>query len=111
MKCMPHDFKFINQPKPVVMTKSCLYCKADIKNAIHRCGEVIMSSDYHVFASLTCEKRFDFDLCDDEYVSTTNLTMVDTNSDLFFYSVAKDNSPICRGGGGKDMNALRMSAR
>ena len=90
------------------MTKSCSCCKADIKNTVHTCGEVIMSSDYHVFASLTFEKRFDFNLCDNKYVSTTNLTMVDTDSDLFFYSVAKDNTPICRGG--KNMNALQMSA-
>ena len=106
MKCMPHDFKFINQPEPVIMTKSCSCCKADIKNTIHTCGEVLMSSDYHVFASLTFEKRFDFNLCDNEYISTTNLTMVDTDSDLFFYSIAKDNTPVCHGGGGKDMNAL-----
>ena len=32
---------------------------------MHTCGEVMMLPTYHVFASLTFEKRFDFNLCDD----------------------------------------------
>ena len=108
MKGMSHEFKFINQPpKHVIMSKSCSCCKATIKDAVHTCGEVMMLPTYHVFASVTFEKRFDFNSCDNEYVSTENLTMTDTNSQLFFYSVAKE--PDAQHGG-KDMNALQMSA-
>ena len=71
------------------------------------CGEVMMSPTYHVFASVTFEKRFDFNSCDDECISTENLTMTDTDSQLFFYSEAKECDDH---NGGKDMNALRTSA-
>ena len=110
MKGMSHKFKFINQPpKHVIMSKSCSCCKATVKDAVHTCGEVMMSPTYHVFASVTFEKRFDFNSCDDECVSMENLTM--TDSQLFFYSVAKEpGGDAAAQHGNKDMNALRMSA-
>ena len=89
------------------MSKACSSCKATVKDAVHTCGEVMMSPTYHVFASVTFEKRFDFNLCDDECISMENLTMTNTDSQLFFYSVAKE--PDAQHGG-KDMNALRTSA-
>ena len=106
MKGMSHEFKFINQPpKHVIMSKSSSCCKATVKDAVHTCGEVMMSPTYHVFASVTFEKRFDFNSCDDECISMENLTMTDTDSQLFFYSVAKE--PDCDVQcGNKDMNAL-----
>ena len=112
MKGMAHEFKFINQPtKHIIMSKLCSCCKATIKDAVHMCGEVMMSPTYHVFASVTFEKRFDFNSCDDECVSMENLTMTDTDSQLFFYSVAKEPGGDAAGQrGGKDMNALRTSA-
>ena len=107
MKDMSHEFKFINQPpKHVIMSKSCSCCKVTIKDAVHMCGEVMMSPTYHVFTSVTFEKRFDFNSCDDECVSMENLTMTDTDSQLFFYSVVEPDAQH----GGKDMNALQMSA-
>ena len=110
MKGMSHEFKFINQPpKHVIMSKSCSCCKATVKDAVHTCGEVMMSPTYHVFASMTFEKRFDFNLCDDEYISTENLTMTDTDNQLFFYSVAKECA-VKQQRGSKDMNALQTSA-
>ena len=109
MKGMSHKFKFINQPKHVIMSKSCSCCKATVKDAVHTCSEVMMLPTYHVFASMTFEKRFDFNLCDDECISMENLTMTDTNSRLFFYSVAKECDAAIKCGG-KDMNALRTSA-
>ena len=108
LKGMSHEFKFINQPKHVIMSKSCSCCKATIKDAVHMCGEVMKSPTYHVFASVTFEKRFDFNSCNDECVSMENLTMTDTNSQLFFYSVAKECAVEQHGD--KDMNALRTSA-
>ena len=90
MKGMSHEFKFIIQPKHVIMSKLCSCCKATVKDAVPTCREVMMSSTYHVFASVTFEKRFDFNLCNDECVSTENLTMTETDSRLFFYSVAKE---------------------
>ena len=108
MKGMSHEFKFINQPpKHEIMSKSCLCCKATIKDAVQKYGEVMMPPTYHVFASVTSEKRFDFNSCDDKCISMVNLTMTDTDSQLFFYSVAKEPDAQC---GGKDMNTLRTSA-
>ena len=104
IKGMSHEFKFINQPKHVIMSKSCLCCKATVKDAVHMSGEVMMSPTYHVFASMTFEKRFDFNLCDDECISMENLIMTDIDSQLFFYSVAKECAIKQRGD--KDMNAL-----
>ena len=109
LKGMSHKFKFINQPKHVIMSKSCSCFKATVKDAVHVCGEVMMSPTYHVFASMTFEKRFDFNSCDNECISTEDLTMTNTDSQLFFYSVDKECDAVNRRGG-KDMNALRMSA-
>ena len=50
---------------------------------MHTCGEVMMLPTYHVFASVTFEKRFDFNSCYNECVSTESLTMTDTDSQLF----------------------------
>ena len=110
MKGMSQEFKFINQPpKHIIMSKSCLCCKANIKDAVHTCGEVMMSPTYHVFASVIFEKRFDFNSCDDKCVSTENLTMINTDSQLFFYSVAKEPDGDAQRGG-KDINALQTNA-
>ena len=84
IKGMSHEFKFINQPpKHVIMSKSCSCCKATIKDAVHTCGEVMMLPTYHVFASVTFEKRFDFNSCDDECVSIENLTMMTPIANCF----------------------------
>ena len=107
MKGMSHEFKFINQPlKHIIMSKSCLCCKATIKDVVHPSGEVMMSPTYHVFASVTFEKRFDFNSCVNECISMENLTMTETGSQLFFYSVAKERDAVEQQCGSKDMNAL-----
>ena len=50
-----------------------------------------------MYLPASLEKRFDFNLCDDECASTENLTMTDTDSRLFFYSVAKECGDAARG--------------
>ena len=111
MKGMFHKFKFINQPPKhdIIISKSCLCCRATVKDAVYMCGEVMMSPTYHVFASVIFGKRFDFNSCD-ECISMENLTMTDTDSQLFFYSVAKERDAVEQQCRGKDMNALRTGA-
>ena len=90
MEHMPTDVKFINQPQPMIMNKACSCCKSDVNRAIHICGRVDTSNEmYDIIASLSFEKEFNLATCNEEYVSTTNLSMLDTESKLFLYKVDK----------------------
>ena len=91
MERMPTaDVKFINQPQPIIMNKACSCCKSDVNGAIHICSRVDTSNKtYDIIASLSFEKEFNLATCNKEYVSTNNLSMLDTESKLFLYKVDK----------------------
>ena len=90
MECMLTDVKFINQRQPIIMNKACSCCKPDVNRAVHICGRVDMSDEtYDIIASLSFEKEFNLATCNEEYVSTTNLSMLDTESKLFLYKADK----------------------
>ena len=92
MERTPTDVKFINQPQPIIMNKACSCCKSDVNGAAHICGRVNTSEEtYDIIASLSFEKEFNLATCNEEYVSTTNLSMLDTESKLFLYKVDKKN--------------------
>ena len=91
MECMPTaDVKFINQPQPIIMNKACSCCKSDVNRAVQVCGRVNTSDEtYDIIATLSFEKEFNLATCNEEYVSTTNLSMLDTESKLLLYKVDK----------------------
>ena len=65
-------------------------CKSDVNGAVvHVCGRVDTSKKYDIIASLSFEKEFNLAICNEEYVSMTNLSMLDTESKLFLYKVDK----------------------
>ena len=82
----------INQPQPMIMNKVCSCCKSDVNGAVHVCCRVGTSDEtYDIIASLFFEKEFNLATCNEEYVSTTTLSMFDTESKLFLYKVDKKN--------------------
>ena len=111
MERMPTDVKFISQPQPMIINKACSCCKSDVNRAIHVCGSVDTSYEtYHIIASLSFEKEFNLATCNEEYVSTTNLPMLDTESKLFLYKVDKKKECHENISGGKDITTLKHSA-
>ena len=118
MERMPTDVKFINQPQPIIMNKACLCCKSDVDGAVHVCGRVDTSNEKYDITH-PFEKEFNLATCNEEYVSTTNLSMLDTESKLFLYKVDKkrqqedhhhENIVGNSSSGGKDTTTLKHSA-
>ena len=90
MERMPTDVKFITQPQPMIINKAYSCCKSDVNGTVHICGRVNTSDEtYDIIASLSFEKEFNLATCNEEYVSMTNLSMLDTESKLFLYKVDK----------------------
>ena len=81
--------------EPKDMPLVCLCCTESIKDAVHVCKEFVVNPNYDMFASVSFEKRFDFHSCQDEFVSTDNLTMSD--SSLFFMPYASRAIHHCPG--------------
>ena len=54
------------------------------KNAVHICGELSIDNDMPTFASLAFEKEFNLVSCEDDYVSTNDMTLSEAGGSCFF---------------------------
>ena len=114
MERMLTDIKFISQPQPIIMNRACLCCKSDVNGVVHICSRVDTSDEKcDIIASLSFEKKFNLATCNEEHVSMTNLSMLDTESKLFLYKVDKkrqDHHHENVVGRGNDITTLKHSA-
>ena len=99
------NLKFVDQPSPINMIKTCSHCNDSVKNAKHICGELSIDNDMPTFASLAFEKEFNLVSCEDDYVSTNDMTLSEAGGKLFFYQIVSTKE----GKSGKDMSALNTN--
>ena len=100
------NLKFVDQPSPINMIKTCSRCNDSVKNAMHICGELSIDNDMPTFASLAFEKEFTLVSCEDDYVSTNDMTLSEAGGKLFFYQIVSTKE----GKSGKDMSTLKTNA-
>ena len=100
------NLKFVDQPSPINMIKTCSCCNDSVKNTVHICGELSIDDDMPTFASLAFEKEFNLVSCEDDYISTNDMTLSKAGGKFFFYQIVSTKE----GKSGKDMSALKTNA-